>query len=182
MNRATFLTALLATTVAISPVAAQGRGGDRRMGAPRPGAQQDQRRLERRAMLEQRFRQRLAGVVRDRLQLSDDQMARLQATDARMQQRRRPLMQQEREVRMAMRAEMARGGAADQSRVSALMAQALTLQRQRQALVEDEQKELSAFLTPVQRVQYGALQAQLRRRVDEMQAESQNPPQLSPTP
>lgn len=191
-RRSAVFAAFLAAVVAVAPAAAQGRGGGRRGGVPRgvPGgrALQEQRRPqkqprspEQRAMLEQRFHQRLARVVRDRLQLSDDQMARLQAADSRMQQRRRPLVEKERDIRAAMRAEIARGSAANQARVSSLMDQALTLQRQRQAVAEEEQRELATFLTPVQRVQYAALQAQLRRRVQDLAA-SDDSAQLSPTP
>lgn len=186
-RRSSLWLAALATVMALTPAGAQGRGGGRG-GAPGGGAMQKQRRAQKqprtadqRAMLERRFHQRLARVVRDRLRLSDDQMARLQSTDARLQDRRRALMQQERDTRGSLRAEMGRGGAADQRRVSTLMEQMLTIQRQRQAMAEQEQRELATFLTPLQRAQYAALQAQLRRRVQDLAAQDDSSP-LSPTP
>jgi hypothetical protein len=52
--------------------------------------------------------------------------------------------------------------------VSALLDNALRLQKQRIALVEAEQRDLARFLTPVQRAGYLALQAQVRRRAQEL--------------
>jgi hypothetical protein len=52
--------------------------------------------------------------------------------------------------------------------VSALLDDAMRLQKQRIALVEAEQKDLARFLTPVQRAGYLSLQAQVRRRAQEL--------------
>jgi hypothetical protein len=63
---------------------------------------------------------------------------------------------------------MTAGNQANQQHVSALLDDALRLQKQRIALVEAEQKDLARFLTPVQRAGYLALQAQVRRRAQEL--------------
>ena len=64
---------------------------------------------------------------------------------------------------------MAKGSGADQSKVAQLMTQAHDLQSQRFALQQDEQQQLSGFMSPVQVAQYVGLQAQIRQRIREMQ-------------
>lgn len=123
----------------------------------------------RRQQLEQRFRQRSEQVVRDRLNLSDEQVTQLRAVNANIGTQRNGLVEQERAVRSGLRDEMAKGSAADQSRVSQLMAQARDLQSRRFALQQTEQQQLSGFMTPVQVAQYVGLQAQLRQRMRQMQ-------------
>jgi hypothetical protein len=63
---------------------------------------------------------------------------------------------------------MTAGDAANQKRVSDLLDATLRLQKQRIALVESEQKDLAGFLTPVQRARYIFLQAQFRKRAQEL--------------
>ena len=139
------------------PAAAQDSGG-----VSRPAAGAD------RARLEQQLRQRVGRVVQARLRLTDEQMARLQRTNQSYEARRRALVTQERQMRLAIREQLAAGDSADQKRVAGLIESAIRIQRQRLDLVEQEQRELSAFLTPVQRARYLDLQERLRRRVEEL--------------
>lgn len=127
----------------------------------------------RRAALEQQFRERGEQLVRERLNLSPEQMARLRDVNGRMDQQRKTLLQQERAARIALRAEVTRGKGADQQRVTQLMSQANSLQQQRFQLQQEEQRQLSAFLTPVQQAQYIALQAQLRQKMREMRQQQE---------
>ncbi len=133
----------------------------------RPGAPGDTA-GPRRAMLEQRFRERTAELVRRRLQLNDDQMARLKAANQQLERQRVALVTEERQARMALRSELMSGEAANQQKVSGLLDQLMRLQRQRLDLVEAEQRELAKFLTPVQRAKYLGLQIQLRQRMVEL--------------
>lgn len=121
-----------------------------------------------RAALEARFQERLKGVMRQRLGLSDAQVDRLAEVNAKFETRRRTLIMSEREVRMGLRREIAADSAANNERVTELMDRALRLQRERLDLFEDEQKELRQFLTPVQRAKYWGFQEQLRRQMEEM--------------
>jgi periplasmic protein CpxP/Spy len=148
------LLAALAVAAAAGPAAAQ-----------RPDARGEQR-----ATLEQQVRQRIAAVVKERLQLSDAQMRRLEETNRRYDDQRRSLFQREREARGALRDEVTAGERANQDHAAALIDQLLRVQRQRLDLVEQEQRDLAAFLTPVQRAKFLALQDQIRRRVSEMRA------------
>lgn len=135
----------------VAPVAARAQGANPE---PRP---QD------RAELEQRVRERMATVIKTRLGLSDDQMKKLVETNTRYEERRRLLQEQERDIRMGMRDELLLGDKASQTRVGELLDRLLKVQRQRLDVVEAEQKELSGFLTPVQRVKFHALQDQMRK-------------------
>ncbi len=142
---------------------------------------------QRRAVLEKEFRARGEQLVRERLNLSPDQLSRLRDVNSRLDGQRHALVEQERTTRVALRQELARGSAADQSRVAELMAQSSDLQQQRFQLQQEEQKELSTFLTPVQLAQYFGLQAQLRQKMQQMrqeqsQEQSQQQSQGEPAP
>lgn len=134
---------------------------------------------QRRAALNEEFRARGEQLVRERLNLSAEQMQRLRDVNGRLDARRSGLGDKERETRIALRQELARGKAADQPRVAKLMTQAHDLQQQRFQVQEDEQRELSAFLTPVQQAQYFGLQSQLRQKMREMR-EQQNQQPVTP--
>jgi hypothetical protein len=121
-----------------------------------------------RAALEQRFREQSAKVAQQRLGLTDAQLAQLAQSNARFAPQQNQLLGQERETRRQLRLEMTAGNQANQQHVSALLDNALRLQKQRIALVEAEQKDLARFMTPVQRAGYLSLQAQVRRRAQEL--------------
>jgi protein CpxP len=121
-----------------------------------------------RAALEQQFRERTARLTKQRLGLSDAQLDRLEKTNGRFAPQLRQLGAQERQIRQQLRQELMAGNSANQQRVSDLLDAAIRLQKQRIAIVETEQKELAGFLTPVQRARYIALQAQFRKRAEEL--------------
>lgn len=121
-----------------------------------------------RAELERRFRKRTAQVVRRRLELNDDQMGKLQASNQQFDQQRMALVAEERQTRQALRAELLAGNGANQQKVSGLLDQLLRLQRRRLDIVDNEQRELGKFLTPVQRAKYFGLQNEMRRRAQEL--------------
>ena len=146
--------------------------GGQAVGSPsaRPGAQRGERREAEqgeRAMLERRVRERLARAVRERLGLDDAQMRKLQETNRRFERQRLEAGRRERMARALLRAELASPASADQAAVDTLLAALLRVQRERLTMLEEEQRALAAFLTPVQRAQYLALQEQVRRRVEE---------------
>lgn len=125
---------------------------------------------QRRAVLEKQFRQRGEDIVRRQLNLSDDQMRKLRDVNSRFDGQRRGLVQQERDARVALRNEIARGSSADQGRVAQLMSQVRDLQAQRFALQQQEVKQLSGFMTPVQQAQYEGLVTRLRERARQLRA------------
>jgi Spy/CpxP family protein refolding chaperone len=130
------------------------------------GAQQPNR-----GILEQRLRERVAQVTRNRLGLDDAQMTKLQGVNSNYAPRLGDLQMKERETRQQLRRQMT-APTPDQTEVGRLLDSLLGLQRQRISLMESEQKDLSGFLTPVQRAKYMALQAQIKRRADQLRGQN----------
>lgn len=141
---------LLLALLAAAPAAAQ-----------RPAVPDD------RAELETRFRQAFARAVRERVGLNDDQMRRLGPVNEKYAVQRRQLQMDERSARIALQRALRVPETADSARVSALLDRMLRLQQQRVELLRAEQQELAAFMTPIQRARYMALQEQLRRQVEQ---------------
>ena len=123
--------------------------------------------------LQTRVRQRLAAVVKQRLELTDDQMRQLGAVNANYESRRRSLMSDERNARVTVRGELQRGKQADQKRVESALADLFRIQHARIDLAEQEQRDLAKFMQPSQRAGYLALQEQFRRRVEQMRKRRQ---------
>lgn len=125
-----------------------------------------------RPALEQQFRQRVAALAKERIGLTEPQMTQLAQSNARFGPRLNQIAAQERETRRQLRAELT-ATEPNQQRVSSLLDTSLQLQKQRIALVEEEQKDLARFMTPVQRARYIALQQQFRRRTQELARQNQ---------
>ena len=164
-----------------APLVAQGGGRATTQGggAPLPGGQQGQQQRGQagqmppsRAQREQALRVNLARTLKERLQLTDDQMTKLMAVNQRHDGARRELFDRERSTRNSLRAELsvpdAQGNQVREARVGELLDQLIRLQRERLGLVEREQVELRSFLNNVQRARYQAFTDQLQRRMDEM--------------
>jgi Spy/CpxP family protein refolding chaperone len=139
------------------------RGGARGLGA---GLNPDD---PRRAALEKRLQDRLLVVVRQRLNLTDDQVARLREVASKTEDDRRALRRDELTARFAMRQELLAGDKANDAKVADLLEQLPRLERRRVDLMEREQRELAKFLSPVQRARYFGLQDELRRSMQELQ-------------
>ena len=163
------LVAVMLLAVSTGTLLAQGggRGGGRQGQPPRPTAGADSTRPNR-AQMEQRVRQRMGEVLKNRLGVSDEQMKKLQETNKRYDEKRRTLVDQERDIRMSLRDEMLRPDSARQPQVSGLLDRMVKVQRQRVDVFEQEQKELAGFLTPIQRLKYFTLEEQLRQRMQQM--------------
>ncbi len=125
-----------------------------------------------RSALEQQFRQRVAALAKERIGLNDAQMTQLAQSNARFGPRLNQIAAQERDTRQQLRTELT-ATEPNQQRVSSLLDTSLQLQKQRIALVEEEQKDLARFMTPVQRARYIALQQQFRRRTQELARQNQ---------
>jgi periplasmic protein CpxP/Spy len=123
----------------------------------------------RRQELEKRFQQRVENMVRQRLQLTEEQAVKLREVASRAEGARRVLRRDEMQARQAMREELLAGDNANEGRVVELLEQMPRLERRRLDLLEQEQRELSRFLTPLQRARYFALQDELRRGMQELQ-------------
>ena len=155
--------ALAASLLAVASSSASAQRPDRQQGRPGMPAQAGQGA----PALERQFRERLADVVRRRLNLNDTQMGQLGTVNDRYERERMQLFRAERQMRQALRAEVLAGDSADQAKVSELLDRALQIQRQRLDIAQREQRDLAAFMTPVQRAMYVAIQDDLRRRLED---------------
>lgn len=121
---------------------------------------------QRREQMEQQLRRSLWRITQQRIGLTDAQMRQLGQASGRFDERRRALVQEERVQRQTLRRELRADSAADQAAVAAALDRLHELQRQRLDLQVEEQRAFAAFMTPVQRAKYAALQEQVRRRVE----------------
>src|SRR2546425_6022250 len=120
------------------------------------------------AQLRQQIRDRWSARVRQDLNLSDDQAAKLQGTEQKFTQQRVGLAQRQRTVNEALRGQLQPGVAANSDSVRKLME---ARDRNRAALAEidrNENREVSGYLTPVQQARYQMMREQLRRRIQEI--------------
>ena len=122
----------------------------------------------RRQALQRQVREAFAKVVRKQLNLNDEQMQSLQRVDTKFEQRRRGLLREERQARLDLLAAMADSTSPDQSRIAKQLDALIQAQRARADLLEAEQKELSTFLTPLQRAKYLAVKERLNRRLQQL--------------
>jgi Spy/CpxP family protein refolding chaperone len=130
--------------------------------------------------LRQKVRQAWREHVRSTLELSDDQTAKLQATEQRFEEQRQPLRAHQREINEALRAELS-GPAPDQERVRQLMNAQQENQGKLQQINRDEDREMQGYLTPVQRARYHDERRKFQERVA---AAAQKPraPRRAPPP
>lgn len=126
-----------------------------------------------RARLEQQVRTRMGKRVRETLGLNDAQMAKLTELTRRYEEKHRVLQDQERDVRMSLREEVIRADTTRGSQMNGLLDRYIRNERQRVDLAEQEQKELAAFLTPLQRAKYFGLQEVIRNQIQNLRQQTQ---------
>jgi hypothetical protein len=78
-------------------------------------------------------------------------------------------------TRRALRAEVLKLDSADGGRIEQLLTDQFRIERERIDLTEAEQRELSRFLTPVQRARYLGVQEQIRREMDQLRGRGMMP-------
>jgi len=116
--------------------------------------------------LRQRIRQRWNEHVRTTLGLNDEQATRLQGTEQRFEEQRQPLRARQREITATLNGELA-AGTPNPERVTQLMNERQENQRRLQEINRSEDREMQAYLSPVQRARY----QEERRRFEERVAE-----------
>lgn len=135
-----------------------------------------------REALQQRFQERFAQVVRERVGLTDEQMPKLMELNRRYEGRRRDLLLREREIRIGLRDELAPDATPNEERVRKLLDDQFNLQRERLQLLQEEQDELAKFMSPSQRARYFGMQEQMRRKVEELRGGPPGEPGDGPAP
>ncbi|MEP6493624.1 MAG: hypothetical protein ABJF01_13145 [bacterium] len=134
---------------------AQGQEGQQQGAANRPA-------------LERAVNQAVAKAVRRQLNLNDPQMESLKRVGQKFDVQRRTLLRDERATRQNLKAAMTDSAGPDQPRISQYIDQLTQVQHQRADLLAAEQKELSSFLTPMQRAQYLSLRERVTARVQQL--------------
>ena len=110
--------------------------------------------------------QRIGQLLRQRLELTDAQIPRLQETIRRFRDRRQGLLDEERQVRASIRDFVCSADTTHGTEVSNLLGQWHDIAKKRLVLQEDEQKELSTFLSSYQRAKYLGFEEQFERIMD----------------
>ena len=103
--------------------------------------------------LRAQIRQRWNEHVRSTLGLTDDQAAKLQATEQRFEEQRQPIRARQREINAALNAELA-AGTPNQDRVMQLVNERADNQLKLQQVNRSEGREMQGYLTPVQHARY----------------------------
>jgi len=129
-----------------------------------------------RTEIERRFAQRLQAD----LELTSEQMTKLRATQDRIGPRRRALRRQEFGYRLALQQQMRPGVAANDDSVKAYMDGLQRVRGEQVALDQDEDRELSRYLTPVQRARFHMMRTRLLQRANELRRERQG--RMGPRP
>lgn len=130
-----------------------------RRGAQQPGGQ--------RAQMERRIQARFDNMVRQELELSDDQFRQLQATAEDFRGRRMEFSQRERGVRSRMSGFGPRGGGREltESEASDILAQMLELSGDEATLFREEQEAFLEILSAPQVVRFIVMRQQLGDRI-----------------
>jgi hypothetical protein len=117
-----------------------------------------------RTQIEQRFSER----VQQELKLTPDQTTKLRASQERFGTRRRALMQQQMARRRALDDQMQPGVAANSDSVRNLMDGIRGGRAEMFKIEQEEDQEMSSYLTPVQRARYQHMRERFMERVGEM--------------
>lgn len=120
-----------------------------------------------RAQVEEQFRERLSALIMRELGLTAEQARQLEQVNRQMESERAPIVRRERALRRELHSLLT--ATADERRIEALLAELVSIEGQRAALLDREQRALATFLRPSQRARYLALQENVRRRLQQRQ-------------
>ncbi len=123
--------------------------------------------------LRRQIEQRFAQHVQQELQLTNDQAGKLRATEERYGERRRGVMRQQLERRMALQSQMQPGVAANSDSVRKLMDDLQAGRAEMLKLEQDQDREMGGYLTPVQRARYQMMRQRFMERIGEMRQQRQ---------
>lgn len=122
-----------------------------------------------------RLRERIESAFRDRVQqdlnLTPDQATRLRTTQELYSARRRTLAQQQLERRRAIDDQMQPGMPANEDSLRKLLDAQRSGRAELAKIDQDEDREMSGYLTPVQRARYQQLRTRFMERVEQIRLE-----------
>ncbi len=119
-----------------------------------------------------RIEERFAAKVKEELGLTDEQTGKMRVTLTNFFTRRRELEAEDFRLRNALAGQLRPGVAADQDSVGRLTQAMLDLKIRYAQSYKDEMKELSGYLTPVQRAQFFLLREKLIEKVRQAREEA----------
>lgn len=128
------------------------------------------------AALRRELELRFARQVQEQLQLSEEQTTKVRDIMSGFAERRRELEIQERQLRVALNAQLRPGIAANPDSVNRLVDAIATGRVSYAQLVQEEMRELSTVLDPVQRGQLFLMRDRLLQRVQEMRQQNRMRP------
>jgi periplasmic protein CpxP/Spy len=117
--------------------------------------------------LRQRIEERFASRVQAELGLTNEQTAKLRATSQAYGGRRRELRDRASRVREGLATQLQPGVAANQDSVAKLTDAMIELKLASAQLTRDEMKEVSKYLSPVQRARLFVMRERFMERVKE---------------
>jgi protein CpxP len=115
--------------------------------------------------LRQRIEERFASRVQEQLGLSNEQATKLRATMQQYGTRHRELRQRHRQLREALTAQLRPGVAANQDSVAKLTDAMIELRIASAQAARDEMRDVSKYLTPVQRARLVVMRDRLHDRM-----------------
>ncbi len=110
------------------------------------------------------MKEHMGDMLKQQFGFSDAQATRFAETDKTFAERARLIGEQDRDVRMAIREEMLRPDSARSSQLSALLDKQSAVRHQRTELADAREKELTSFLTPLQRAKLSNARGAMRER------------------
>ncbi len=118
----------------------------------------------------QMFEQFFEKIMRERIQMNDDQIARWRAWNKRFDPERGGLLREERETRKMLQLQLSPAATPDDAKATDILDRLGQLERKWVALHERENKELGTFMKPSQRLRFFALQDRVKRDMQEAQS------------
>lgn len=115
-----------------------------------------------------RIQENFLARAKEQMGLNDDQMTKLRAAEQRVATKRRSIEQEIRRLNGALAEQLRPGIAAKEDVVTKSLDSLGTLRVSYAQVFKEEQRELSAFLTPVQRAQFYRMREQMVDRVREV--------------
>jgi hypothetical protein len=130
--------------------------------------------------LQQEIERRFGTVVQQQLGLTKDQGDKLRATEERFRPRRRAIQRQQLLLRLGLQGQMRPGEAANADSVRRLMDGMQANRSEMLRLEQEQDQEMSGYLTPVQRARYQMLRERLLQRLQDVRRERAGRPGLQP--
>jgi hypothetical protein len=129
-----------------------------------------------RTAMQARIERLFLDRAREEMGLDSAGAQRLLTVERRMVERRRAIEAENRRLNADLAAQLRPGVAADADRVARALDSLGTLRVSYAQVFRDEQRELAAFLTPVQRAQFYRLRERLVNRVAELREQRRPAP------